>query len=133
MRSDAARVRRERERSPVVPGGVRGNAARRGFRSQRLHRIRRTAVLERADPLKVLAPLLALGPILWLFLGRPARTSGAARHPQGQRRPRRAPAPEPETERDASQRVVTDRRSAELDRLLEEWERGRRDEAAPES
>jgi peptidoglycan/LPS O-acetylase OafA/YrhL len=81
----------------------------------------------------VLAPLLALGPILWLFLGRPARTSGAARHSQGQRRPRRAPAPEPETERDASQRVVTDRRSAELDRLLEEWERGRRDEAAPES
>jgi hypothetical protein len=41
--------------------------------------------------------------------------------------------PEPELERDAAQRVVTDRRSAELDRMLEEWERSRRDEAAPES
>jgi hypothetical protein len=76
---------------------------------------------------------LDVGPILWVFLGRPARTTGAASHPQAQRRPRRAPVSEPETERDTAQRVVTDRRSAELDRMLEEWERSRRDEGAPES
>jgi hypothetical protein len=82
----------------------------------------------------LLSPIaLDLGPILWMLLGRPLRATGVASHPQAQRRPRRVPAPEPETERDASQRVVTDRRSAELDRLLEEWERTRRDEAAPES
>lgn len=82
----------------------------------------------------LLSPIaLDLGPILWMLLGRPLRATGVASHPQAQRRPRRVPVPEPETERDASQRVVTDRRSAELDRLLEEWERTRRDEAAPES
>jgi Phospholipase_D-nuclease N-terminal len=82
----------------------------------------------------LLSPLaLDLGPILWMLLGRPVRTTGVANHPQAQRRPRRAPVPEPETERDSAQRVVTDRRSAELDRMLEEWERTRRDEAAPES
>ena len=75
-----------------------------------------------------------IGPMLWVFLGRPARTSGAASHPQAQRRPRRvAAAPEPDVPLDTAQRVVTDRRSAELDRMLEEWERTRRDEAAPES
>ena len=78
-------------------------------------------------------PVLDLGAILWIFLGRPPRTASVANHPQGQRRQRRAPAPEPETERDSAQRVVTDRRSAELDRMLEEWERTKRDEAAPES
>jgi hypothetical protein len=82
----------------------------------------------------VLLGWLGIGPLLWVFLGRPARTSGAATHPQAQRRPRRlAAAPEPEAPRDVAQRVVTDRRSAELDRMLEEWERSRRDEAAPES
>jgi hypothetical protein len=80
----------------------------------------------------VLLPF-GLGSTLWVLLGRPARTARIASHPQAQRRPRRAPAPEPEGEREAAQRVVTDRRSAELDRLLEEWERSRRDEAAPES
>jgi len=77
--------------------------------------------------------VLDLGAILWIFLGRPQRTTGVDNHPQGQRRPRRAPAPEPETERDSAQRVVTDRRSAELDRMLEEWERNRRDEGASEA
>ena len=83
----------------------------------------------------LLPPFLDLGAFLWMFLGRPPRTAGVANHPQSQRRPRRAPAPspEPETARDSAQRVVTDRRSAELDRLLEEWERTKRDEAAPES
>jgi hypothetical protein len=76
---------------------------------------------------------LDLGAILWLLLGRPVRAAGVASHPQAQRRPRRMPAPEPEAERDTGQKVVTDRRSAELDRMLEEWERSRRDEAAPES
>lgn len=77
---------------------------------------------------------LDLGAILWLFLGRPPRvTEGPVNHPQAQRRPRRAAVPEPETQRDAAQRVVTDRRSAELDRMLEEWERAKRDEGAAES
>jgi hypothetical protein len=81
----------------------------------------------------LLAPFTAdLGPILWTFLGRPARAAGVSGHPQAQRRPRRAPAPEPEVERDTGQKVVTDRRSAELDRMLEEWERTRGDEGAPE-
>lgn len=80
----------------------------------------------------LLFPFLNLGAVLWVLLGRPVRATGAASHPQAQRRPRRAPAPEPEAQREAAQRVVTDRRSAELDRMLEEWERSRRDEAAPE-
>jgi len=82
----------------------------------------------------LLSPVaLDLGAILWLLLGRPVRTAGVASHPQAQRRPRRIPAPEPEAERDTGQKVVTDRRSAELDRMLEEWERSRRDEAAPDA
>jgi hypothetical protein len=74
----------------------------------------------------------ALGAILWVFLGRPPRTAGSSRHPQAQRRPRRAPEPQPDADLHG-QRVVTDRRSAELDRLLEEWERTKRDEGASES
>ncbi|MDQ1466635.1 MAG: hypothetical protein QOH10_1050 [Actinomycetota bacterium] len=80
----------------------------------------------------VVVLLFGLGAVLWVLLGRPARPTGASSHQHAQRRPRRAPAPEPETERDAAQRVVTDRRSAELDRMLEEWERTRRDEDATE-
>jgi len=76
---------------------------------------------------------LALGTLLWVFLGRPPREARTVHQPQAPRRPRRAPVPEPETERDAAQRVVTDRRSAELDRMLDEWERSRRDEGANES
>jgi hypothetical protein len=76
--------------------------------------------------------VLDLGAILWIFLGRPPRLARVENHPHSQRRPRRAPASEPESERDLSQRVVTDRRSAELDRMLEEWERARRDEGASE-
>jgi hypothetical protein len=80
----------------------------------------------------LLSPLaLNLGPILWVFLGRPMR-SAASSQPHGQRRVRRAPEPVPEADRH-THRVVTDRRSAELDRMLEEWERTKRDEAAPES
>ena len=75
----------------------------------------------------------ALGAFLWVFLGRPARETRTVSQPQAQRRPRRAVVPEPETERDAAQRVVTDRRSAELDRMLDEWEQSRRDEGASES
>jgi hypothetical protein len=72
-----------------------------------------------------------LGPILWMLLGRPVRTASSG-HPQGPRRVRRAPEPVPEADRH-THRVVTDRRSAELDRMLEEWERTKRDEATPES
>lgn len=76
----------------------------------------------------------ALGAFLWVFLGRPQREARRApSHPQTPRRPRRAAVPEPETERDAAQRVVTDRRSAELDRMLEEWERSRRDGGATDA
>ena len=74
---------------------------------------------------------LDLGAVLWVLLGRPARTTTTSR-PGAQRRPRRAPEPEPEADRHAN-RVVTDRRSAELDRMLEEWERTRRGEGAAES
>jgi hypothetical protein len=80
----------------------------------------------------VFFPPITIGAVLWLFLGRPPRVADAPAHPQGQRRPRRVAAPEPETHRDAAQRVVTDRRSAELDRMLEEWERAKRDEGASE-
>jgi hypothetical protein len=80
----------------------------------------------------LLGPIFALGAFLWVFLGRPARTSSTASHPQAQHRTRRAPEPQPRTDLH-SQPVVTDRRSAELDRMLEEWERTRRDEDAPES
>jgi type VI protein secretion system component VasK len=77
--------------------------------------------------------LFVLGALLWVFLGRPPRDMRAS-HPQAPRRPRhRAAPPEPESPRDAAQRVVTDRRSAELDRMLDEWERGRRDQGASES
>jgi Phospholipase_D-nuclease N-terminal len=75
----------------------------------------------------------ALGAFLWVFLGRPPRETRTVNHPQAPRRPRRVAVPEPETERDAAQRVVTDRRSAELDRMLDEWEQARRDEGASES
>jgi hypothetical protein len=78
----------------------------------------------------LLAPFFVLGAFLWVFLGRPART-GAPGRPAAPRRPRRAPEPEPAADAQA-QRVVTDRRSAELDRMLEEWERGRRSEGTPE-
>jgi Phospholipase_D-nuclease N-terminal len=82
----------------------------------------------------VLAPFaLDLGAILWMVAGRQPRAPRAASHPQqAQRRPRRAQEPAPEADLH-TQRVVTDRRSAELDRMLEEWERTKRDEAAPES
>ena len=80
----------------------------------------------------VVVLLFGLGAVLWVLLGRPVRTTGATNHPQGQRRVRRAPEPAPAADVH-TQRVVTDRRSAELDRMLEEWERTRRDEAAPES
>jgi hypothetical protein len=80
----------------------------------------------------LLFPLLFdIGPFLWVMLGRPPRVA-VSNHPQGQRRPRRAPEPQPDIDREG-QRVVTDRRSAELDRLLEEWERARRDEGASEA
>ena len=80
----------------------------------------------------LLSPLaLDLGPILWVLLGRPSRTASAG-HPQGQRRIRRVPEPAPAADVH-TQRVVTDRRSAELDRMLEEWERNKRDRATPES
>lgn len=75
---------------------------------------------------------LDLGAFLWLFLGRPKGYQRPSRQ-QARPRPRRAAVPEPETPRDAAQRVVTDRRSAELDRMLEEWERTRRDEGASDS
>jgi Phospholipase_D-nuclease N-terminal len=75
--------------------------------------------------------LFDIGPFLWVLLGRPPRAS-APNHPQGQRRPRRAPEPQPDIDLQG-QRVVTDRRSAELDRLLEEWERAKRDEGASEA
>jgi hypothetical protein len=75
--------------------------------------------------------LFDIGPFLWVLLGRPARVA-APNHPQGQRRPRRAPEPQPDIDLQG-QRVVTDRRSAELDRLLEEWERAKRDEGASEA
>src|SRR5450631_4868859 len=67
--------------------------------------------------------LFDIGPFLWVLLGRPARVA-APNHPQGQRRPRRAPEPQPDIDLQGL-RVVTDRRSAELDRLLEEWERAK--------
>jgi hypothetical protein len=80
----------------------------------------------------LLFPLLFdIGPFLWVLLGRPPRTA-APNHPQGQRRPRRAPEPQPDIDLQG-QRVVTDRRSAELDRLLEEWERAKRDEGASDA
>lgn len=80
----------------------------------------------------LLFPLLFdIGPFLWVLLGRPPRTA-ASNHPQGQRRPRRAPEPQPVIDLQG-QRVVTDRRSAELDRLLEEWERAKRDEGASDA
>ncbi len=79
----------------------------------------------------VLLPILAIGPILWIVAGRPVRRSSAARHaaPRRTRRPADV-APEVPT---ASLPIVTDRRSAELDRMLDEWERSRRDEGATES
>jgi type VI protein secretion system component VasK len=80
----------------------------------------------------IVVVLFVLGALLWVFLGRPARDVRAS-HPQTPRRPRRAAAPEPESPRDAAQRVVTDRRSAELDRMLDEWERSRGDQGASES
>jgi type VI protein secretion system component VasK len=73
--------------------------------------------------------LFIIGALCWVFLGRPPRELQASQ-PQAPRRPRRHAPPEPETPRDAAQRVITDRRSAELDRMLEEWERGRGDEDA---
>ncbi len=80
----------------------------------------------------LLFPLLFdIGAILWCLLGRPARVASPNR-PQGQRRPRRAPDPQPDIDLQG-QRVVTDRRSAELDRMLEEWERAKRDEGASDS
>jgi hypothetical protein len=75
----------------------------------------------------LLAPFFAIGSFLWVFLGRPARTTTTAGRPAAPRRPRRTAEPEPEVDGYA-QRVVTDRRSAELDRMLEEWERTRRGE-----
>lgn len=79
----------------------------------------------------LLGPFFAIGAVLWLLLGRPPRTNTHGR-PAAPRRPRRAPEPEPEADLHAT-RVVTDRRSAELDRMLEEWERTRRAEGTPES
>jgi Phospholipase_D-nuclease N-terminal len=79
----------------------------------------------------LLGPFFAIGAFLWVFLGRPARTGAPGGRPTAPRRPRRAPEPEPETDMHAK-RVVTDRRSAELDRMLEEWERSRRGEGTPE-
>jgi hypothetical protein len=80
----------------------------------------------------VLFPFLFdIGPFLWVLLGRPARVA-SPNHPQGQRRPRRSPEPQPDIDLQG-QRVVTDRRSAELDRMLEEWERARRDEGASDA
>jgi hypothetical protein len=81
--------------------------------------------------LVVVVLLFGLGAVLWLFLGRPVRSATAGR-PAAPRRPRRAPEPEPEADRHAN-RVVTDRRSAELDRMLEEWERTQRSEGTPET
>ena len=75
-------------------------------------------------------PFFGLGAVLWVFLGRPARTSVAG---QAGRAAPSAPAPNPSPEADRhANRVVTDRRSAELDRMLEEWERTRRGEGTPE-
>jgi hypothetical protein len=79
----------------------------------------------------LLGPFFALGSVLWVFLGRPPRGQAGSR-PTAHRRPRRAPEPEPEADLHA-QRVVTDRRSAELDRMLEEWERTRRSEGSPDA
>lgn len=80
----------------------------------------------------LLGPFFALGAVLWVVLGRPPRTTAAAGRPAAPRRTRRAPEPEPDADRHA-QRVVTDRRSAELDRMLEEWERTRRGESTPDA
>ena len=55
---------------------------------------------------------------------RPCRGVGGARRRPG------GPEPEPEADRHARP-VVTDRRSAELDRMLEEWERSRAARALP--
>ena len=79
--------------------------------------------------------VLAIGPILWVLAGRPQR--GAAAPSRGndvraERRPRRPHAPEP-TVAPEPHRIVTDRRSAELDRMLEEWERSQREHGASES
>ena len=48
-------ARRERERRRVIPRRVGGNAARSDRVVERLHRVRRAPVLERADALQVLA------------------------------------------------------------------------------
>ena len=64
-----------------------------------------------------------IGVLAWVFLGRPAADrseSGAAasrdRPPRLRRHPATDPAPAPGTTS-----IVTDRRSAELDRQLDEW------------
>jgi hypothetical protein len=73
--------------------------------------------------------LLDLGALLWLVLGRPygrrvdpalarpAETTERAPRPRRRNAPPEEPAPRPN--------VITDRRSAELDRRLEAWERER--------
>ena len=80
----------------------------------------------------LLGPFFALGAFL---VGVP-RSSARAPAPPGGRRRRAARAvhrsPSPAADMHAN-RVVTDRRSAELDRMLEEWERTRRGESKPES
>jgi hypothetical protein len=82
----------------------------------------------------VVVLLFGLGPVLWLLFGRPTGPirSSTTSHPHAQRRARRAPEAQPDADV-RTQRVVTDRRSAELDRMLEEWERTRRGEDAPEA
>jgi hypothetical protein len=81
----------------------------------------------------IFIPPAPLGAVLWVLLGRPRQpTATTSGRPAAPRRVRRAPEPEPDADRHA-QRVVTDRRSAELDRMLEEWERTRRDESTPDT
>jgi hypothetical protein len=87
----------------------------------------------------VIVMLLAdLGALLWVLIGRPSRRPyrpgatdyAAPRRPIGiEDRPTYAPAPAPNTPTGA----ITDRRSAELDRQLDEWEAHRRapDDDAP--
>ena len=55
VRGDAAGTRRERQRGAVITRRVRGDTTSRLLGGQRLHRVRRAPVLERADALQMLA------------------------------------------------------------------------------
>jgi hypothetical protein len=70
----------------------------------------------------------AFGVVLWVAIGRPRRI-GIDPVPRPRRAaPRRPGLPRPGEPRYLGEYDVTDRRSADLDRELEEWERRTRDE-----